>query len=40
MILTLSLLWYALKNRYQYLYMISYVVAAIVLLSSLLLCQC
>ena len=31
MILTLSLLWYALKNRYQYLYMISYVVAAIVL---------
>ncbi len=30
-ILTLSLLWYALKNRYQYLYMISYVVAAIVL---------
>lgn len=30
-ILTLSLLWYALKNRYKYLYMISYVVAAIVL---------
>ncbi len=30
-ILTLSLLWYALKNRYQYLYMISYAVAAIVL---------
>ncbi|KAA0761330.1 DUF2339 domain-containing protein [Bacillus sp. SH5-2] len=30
-ILTLSLLWYALKNRYKYLYMISYAVAAIVL---------
>lgn len=30
-ILTLSLLWYALRNRYKYLYMISYVVAAIVL---------
>jgi uncharacterized membrane protein len=30
-ILTISLLWYALKNRYKYLYMISYVVAAIVL---------
>ncbi|MBW3490758.1 DUF2339 domain-containing protein [Bacillus sp. FDAARGOS_1420] len=30
-ILTISLLWYALRNRYKYLYMISYVVAAIVL---------
>ncbi|MGG5740151.1 MULTISPECIES: DUF2339 domain-containing protein [Bacillus cereus group] len=30
-ILTISLLWYALRNRYNYLYMISYVVAAIVL---------
>ncbi|MDH4423423.1 DUF2339 domain-containing protein [Bacillus cereus] len=30
-ILTLSLLWYALKNHYKYLYMISYAVAAIVL---------
>ena len=30
-VLTLSLLWYALKNRYKYLYMISYAVAAIVL---------
>lgn len=30
-ILTSSLLWYALRNRYKYLYMISYVVAAIVL---------
>ncbi|EOO74613.1 hypothetical protein IIC_02744 [Bacillus cereus VD021] len=31
MILTISLLWYALRNLYKYLYMISYVVAAIVL---------
>ncbi|PFX97679.1 hypothetical protein COL41_04530 [Bacillus mycoides] len=30
-ILTISLLWYALRNLYKYLYMISYVVAAIVL---------
>ncbi|EEL72481.1 DUF2339 domain-containing protein [Bacillus mycoides] len=30
-ILTISLLWYALRNRYKYLYMISYVVAVIVL---------
>lgn len=30
-ILTISLLWYALRNFYKYLYMISYVVAAIVL---------
>ncbi|GAB6423913.1 DUF2339 domain-containing protein [Bacillus luti] len=30
-ILTLSLLWYALKHRYKYLYMICYAVAAIVL---------
>ncbi|KFN03807.1 DUF2339 domain-containing protein [Bacillus clarus] len=29
-ILTISLLWYALKNRYKYLYMISYAVSALV----------